>query len=89
MSLKKKKALIICALLLLPLAGLTVSGILCSQSNPNNSLLCFSAIGYTDGSGILVKDVSVIYFNSDTEHDITQYRPPDWDISSINITLSN
>ncbi len=89
MSLNKKKALIICILLMLPLTGLTISGLLYSYSFPNQFLHCFTADGYVYESVISTKDVTVITLDSDTYHDLTQYRPPDWTLSSLNITLTN
>ncbi len=83
-----KRSLLIFTLLMLPLTGLTVNGVLYSSSS-YQSCLSFSATGYTCGAGLVAKDVNVIVLNSDTDHDLLQYRPQDWKVSSVNITLSN
>ncbi|MBS7249690.1 MAG: hypothetical protein KIH08_03725 [Candidatus Freyarchaeota archaeon] len=85
---KTREAIIICSLLLLPLAGLIMGGALNSSGN-SQFLLCFSTSELACGSSLSVKDTHMISFNSDTAHDLTIYRPPAWSISSINITLSN
>ena len=89
MRFKKKQIAIILLLLLLPIATLAVGGMLHSHSSTDTYILDFSAGGYAYGQGVLAKDVSVISIDTDTYYDLLLYRPTDWSISSINITLSN
>ncbi|MEM3526510.1 MAG: hypothetical protein QXV37_03765, partial [Candidatus Jordarchaeaceae archaeon] len=82
-----KRIAIIIALLFFPLAGLTISVVL-----SHSSLTCpLTLVSTSDcaAQSIILKDVREYNYSSNTIFDLQWPRPPGWEVSSVNITLSN